>query len=267
MPIRMIGLDIDGTLLTPGVHHEALPDPVITQAVAQLQEAGVVLVLATGRMYPGTVRIARHLGIEQPLICQQGALTHAMDGTVTRHVRIDPDIAHELALYAQGDDWPYGWFDSQRYLASTPNQASQYFADVSGVEVEYHDAPEHSGVSPIGIDIISTQQHAAEIHKHLDARYGDKVQLLDFSSVTAAHSPDASKGNALALLAADMGIEASEVLAVGDSVNDVSMLQWAGHGAAPGHCDRYARGAADEVLDGEGVTGVGALLNHVLRGL
>ncbi len=67
------------------------------------------------------------------------------------------------------------------------------------------------------------------------------------------------------MLAEDLGIDQQEVLAIGDSVNDVSMLQWAGHGAAPAHCDRYAKAAADEVLSGEGVDGVARLLNHVLQ--
>ncbi len=261
----MVALDIDGTLIAPGVAHTALPDAAMTRVIAELIEAGVVMVLATGRMYPGTARIANHLGITNPLICQQGASTHHLNGEVLHRCSIDQDIAHELAVFAQEEDWPYAWFDAERYLVSAPNPASQHFADVSCIEIEHHDAPQHSGVIASGIDIISTVDHSSEIHRHLEARYGARVELLDFSSVTAVHSADASKGNALAMLAADLGIERSEVMAIGDSANDASMLSWAGHGAAPGHCDRYARAAADEVVGGAGVDGVAALLQEVLR--
>jgi len=82
--------------------------------------------------------------------------------------------------------------------------------------------------------------------------------------VTAAHSVDASKGKALALLAKELGIEQRSVLAIGDSVNDASMLNWAGRGVAMPHSDRYALAAADEVLDGAGVAGVAPLLRAVL---
>jgi len=51
MTIRLIALDIDGTLIPPGGGHLALPDPDITSAVAALQQAGIVVVLASGRMF------------------------------------------------------------------------------------------------------------------------------------------------------------------------------------------------------------------------
>jgi len=265
MGVRLVALDIDGTLLTPGVTHTALPDPQMTNVIAELMAAGLTVVLATGRMYPGTVRIAHHLGISNPLICQQGASTHQLDGTVIHRFAIDQEIAHELAAFAMEANWPYAWFDAERYLVSHPNPASQHFADVSGIDIEHHPTPQHSGVIATGIDIISTVEHSSEIHRQIEHKYGNRVELLDFPSVTAVHSAEASKGKALQVLAEDLGIAQQEVLAIGDSVNDVSMLQWAGHGAAPAHCDRYAKAAADEVLNGNGVEGVTALLKAVLR--
>ncbi|MEM9623802.1 MAG: HAD family hydrolase [Pseudomonadota bacterium] len=265
MSVRLVALDIDGTLLAPGVSHDAVPDQTMTRAITGLMEAGVVVVLATGRMYPGTVRIAQHLGVTSPLVCQQGASTHHLDGSLLQWHSIDPDIAHELAEFAENAGWPYAWFDAHRYLVSAPNAASQHFADVSDISVELHESPRHSGVTATGIDIISTTDHAADIHRELDARYGQRVELLDFSSVTAVHSPNASKGLAVAEIAADLGITQAEVLAVGDSANDVSMLEWAGHSAAPAHCDRYARTAAREVVSGDGVDGVARLLHDVLN--
>jgi Cof subfamily protein (haloacid dehalogenase superfamily) len=260
MPIRLVALDIDGTLIPPGCGHAAMPDREITSAIAALQHAGVVVVLATGRMYPGTARVARHLGLRTPLICQQGASVHAPDGGITHRFAIDLDVAHDLVGYAREHRLPYAWFDAVRYIASAPNAASTEYALVSGIDPEYHDAPQHSGVEPTGIDIISTPEDANRIHGLLQTRYGDRAHFLDFPSVTGAHSPHATKGNALALLAADLGIPREAVLAIGDSVNDASMLRWAGVGVTLPHCDRYAREAADEVLGGEGVERVAGLL-------
>ena len=217
------------------------------------------MVLASGRMYPGTARIANHLGLMGPLICQQGASIHAPDGAITHRFAIDPNIAHEMVAYAREHRWPYAWFDAVRYIASTE------YALVSGIEPEYHIAPQESAVVPTGVDVISTPAEANRIHGYLAARYGDRVHLLDFPSVTAAHSPEASKGNALAMLAADLGIPREAVLAIGDSVNDVSMLRWAGRGVTLPHCDRYAREAADEILSGNGIDGVAPLLRSLLK--
>ncbi|MEZ5560606.1 MAG: HAD-IIB family hydrolase [Pseudomonadales bacterium] len=263
--IRLVALDIDGTLLAPGVDTRALPGPAMTQAVHELHEAGIVVVLATGRMYPGTAHVARHLGINQPLICQQGASVHEFDGSLRHRCAIEEEIALELYDYAVSRRWPLAWFDAHRYLVTAHNPEAQFFADVSQIEMEIHPTPHQSGVRATGIDIISSREHARKVHTLLEARYGGRITLLDFPSVTAVHAPEASKGNALRTLADELGIARDEVLAIGDSVNDVSMLSWAGHSAAPQHCDQYARASVKEILPGQGVDGVAARLRSLLE--
>jgi len=262
--IRLVALDIDGTLLAPGAPVDALPEEAITSAVRDLHDAGIVVVLATGRMYPGTARVAQHLGIDQPLICQQGASVHEADGRLRHGCTIEEEIAHELFDYARNHGWPLAWFDSRRYLVTEHSKEAQFFADVSQVTMEIHAEPHRTGVRATGIDIISSREHAPDIHVLLEARYGGRVTLLDFASVTAVHAPEASKGNALRMLARELGIERSQVLAIGDSVNDVSMLSWAGHSAAPEHSDRYARDSARQILSGKGVDGVVARLRDLV---
>jgi hypothetical protein len=262
--IRLVALDIDGTLLTPGAHVDALPEDPITRAVHDLRDAGVIVALATGRMFPGTSYVAKHLGIDQPLICQQGASVHEADGSLRHGCTIDKEIAHELFDYAQTHNWALAWFDSQRYLVTKHCDEAKFFADVSRVDMEIQREPHSTGITATGIDIISTRQHSSDIHVLLEARYGARITLLDFPSVTAVHAPQASKGNALKELAQELGVARDEVLAVGDSVNDVSMLSWAGHSAAPEHCDRYARDSAREILPGNGVDGVVAKLRSVI---
>jgi Cof subfamily protein (haloacid dehalogenase superfamily) len=260
MTVRLVALDIDGTLLDPGVPVDALPEDPMARVVRQLAESGITVVLASGRMYPGTASVARHLDIDQPLICQQGASVHEPDGSLRHGCSIDESIAMELLEYASAHDWPLAWFDSERYLVTRHCEQAQFFADVSKVQIEIDEKPHLSGVRATGIDIISTRERASVVHAEIEQRYGGRLSLLDFPSVTAVHAAEASKGNSLKVLADELGIEQSEVLAIGDSVNDVSMLTWAGYSAAPEHCDRYARAAADEILPGTGVEGVVARL-------
>ncbi len=262
--VRLVALDIDGTLIDPGAHFDDLPAAPITDAVSALSAAGIVVALASGRMFPGTARVARHLEVAQPLICQQGASVHNGDGSLRHGYSIDQALALELVDYAEAHDWPLAWFDSERYLVTRHCEQAQTFADVSQISMEIDPAPHRSGVQATGIDIISSAEEAAAVHAEIEARYGDHLCLLDFPSVTAVHSLEASKGNALAMLAAELGIEQHQVLAIGDSVNDVSMLEWAGRSAAPAHCDHYARAAAKEILPGPGVAGVAALLQALI---
>ena len=263
--IRLVALDIDGTLIEPGAGHEAMPDAAISDAITRLVDAGIVVVLASGRMYPGTARVAAHLHLDSPLICQQGASVHRADGSQLHQFSIDAAIADQLVEFALERRWPFAWFDAVRYLASQRNSASDEYGRVSGVIPEYRSDANRAGVIPTGVDIISTAAEANGVHEYLAQSYGERVHLLDFPSVTAAHSPEATKANALSLLAADLGVDADAVLAIGDSVNDASMLRWAGRGVAMPHADRYARAAADETLSGTGVSGVVPLLRSVLQ--
>lgn len=257
---KLVALDIDGTLLAPGVPHNAVPDDELVDAVTALREKGVIVMLATGRMYPGTAPIAERLGIDQPVICQQGASLHEADGRLRRGYSIDQDIAVELYEYAMDHGYSVSWFDHERYLVTSKTPASDFFAAVSGVKVEVNPRPHESGIRATGIDIISNEKVSTDVHRMLEARYGSRVSLLDFTTVTAVHEPRASKGNALALIASELGIHQSEVLAIGDGINDVSMLTWAGQSATPAHGDAFAKDAAKEILEGEGVSGVAARL-------
>ena len=262
--IKLVALDIDGTLLAPGVPYDAVPDDSVVEAVAALKASGIVVMLATGRMYPGTAPIANHLGIEEPIICQQGASIHHPNGELRHAYSIDQDIALELYEFAVKHGCSLAWFDHERYLVTDMTPAAEFFAAVSGVKIEMHPRPHESGVKATGIDIVSNEQSSSDVHRMLEARYGSRVALLDFNTVTAIHEPRASKGNALALIAEDLGVDRSQVLAIGDGINDVSMLSWAGQSGTPAHGDSYAKDSAKEILKGEGVSGVVARLMSVL---
>ncbi len=262
--VKLVALDIDGTLLAPGVPTDALPDDTVVEAVAALQASGVKVMLATGRMYPGTAPIARRLGINEPVICQQGASIHEADGKLRESFNIDQDIAIELFDYAMSHGYGLAWFDHERYLATSMSPAVEFFAGVCRVDIELSQTPQESGVRATGIDIISNQAVSSNVHRLLEARYGSRIALLDFATVTAVHSPEASKGNAVALMAREWGIDQSEVLAIGDGINDVSMLAWAGHSATPAHVDPFSKEAAKEILEGDWVSGVVSRLLAVL---
>jgi hydroxymethylpyrimidine pyrophosphatase-like HAD family hydrolase len=123
------------------------------------------------------------------------------------------------------------------------------YGRVSGIEPEYMERPEQSGVIPTGVGVISSRLLAPDVHRALVAAHGEALHVLDFPDVTVAVAADANKGHALSLICADLGIKRHETLAIGDSVNDASMLLWSGRGVALAHSDRYALDAADEVLE------------------
>lgn len=266
MAVKLVALDIDGTIIPPAHYgHDHLPEAAVREAIETLRAAGIAVVLASGRMFPGTVRIAQSLGLNTPMICQQGCSVHLPDGTMTHEFAIERRIALEIVGFARAIGRPYEWFNPLRYIASERSQATDEYAVVSGIDPEYRPDPENSGIEPTGVGVISTAAEASSIHGTLVGRTGEAVHLLDFPTVTVAVAANANKGHALSLICGDLGIERHETIAVGDSVNDVSMLTWAGRGYAMPHSDRYALDAADEVLDGAGGDELTTLLRRIAR--
>lgn len=249
MAVKLIALDIDGTVIPPAHYgHDHLPGQRLTAAVRECIDAGIHVILASGRMFPGTARIARHFGLPGPVICQQGCSVHLLDGTMTHEFPVDRRTALEVVAYAQEIGRAYEWFNPLRYIASAQSHATEQYGVVSGIQPEYRADPENAGIEPTGVGIISTPGEAQRIHQEVNRRHAHELHVLDFPEVTVAVSLEANKGHALSLLCADLGVDRSEVLAVGDSVNDASMLAWAGRGLAMTHADSYAVDAADEVL-------------------
>ena len=266
--LKLIALDIDGTLIPPAQYGngDLLPSPRVVEAVRRLQSAGVVVVVASGRMFPGTALIARSLGLEGPVICQQGCSVHSMDGGTLHLFPIERQPALSIVDYARELDHPYEWFNPVRYIVSRRVAAAEEYGRVSGIEPEYLDRPEDAGVAPTGVGIISSPEEASAIHSHLAGLHGEALHLLDFPTVTVAVDANANKGHSLSLICDDLRISRADTLAVGDSVNDASMLAWAGRGIAMPHSDRYALDAADEVLAEDDADPLAALLEQLALG-
>lgn len=250
MGVRLVALDIDGTLIEPAHYgHDHVPTARLSRAVMTLRERGIAVVLASGRMFPGTAKIARHLRLPGPVICQQGCSVHLLDGTMTHEFPIARRTALEIIEYARGIERDYEWFNPLRYIASRRTEATEHYGVVSGITPEYRPDPEHSGVAPTGVGVISTNEESNGIHRALVSRHGEALHVLDFPGVTVAVAPEANKGHALSLVCGDLGIDRHDVVAIGDSVNDAAMLAWAGLGVAMPHSDAYALDAADVVLE------------------
>ena len=249
MSVKLIALDIDGTVIPPAHYgQDHLPTERLTAAVRGCVEAGIHVVLASGRMFPGTAQIARHFGLPGPVVCQQGCSVHLLDGTMTHEFPVTRAVAMDVITFAREIDRAYEWFNPLRYLASRQSAATEQYGIVSGIQPEYRADPENAGIEPTGVGIISSPTEARGIHQELSRRHAHELHILDFPEVTVAVSLDANKGHALSLVCSDLGISREEVIAVGDSVNDASMLAWAGRGLAMAHSDAYALDASNELL-------------------
>jgi Cof subfamily protein (haloacid dehalogenase superfamily) len=236
--IRLIGIDIDGTLLDTNGHMPEANRVAIHDAVA----AGVHVALVTGRSYPFARPVADHLPVSISLIVSNGAVERAMDGATLARRLLDRDTArhvldatrphrHAAALIFDRDfdrqviyetmDWEHPgrqryWSRNHSHIAQSVPLEDALIEDP--IQVMYNGGVEDMRAL---FDWLREEVNGCTIsmteYVHRD------FSLVDVTSV------DATKGRALAWRAEQLGLRRDEVMAVGDNFNDVEMLEFAGH--------------------------------------
>jgi len=235
--IRLIGIDVDGTLLdTRGQIPQANVD-----AIHDAVRAGIAVALVTGRSYPFVRPIAEPLPPAITLIVSNGAVERGMDGSRFARRLLDRDIAravldstrpfrHAAALVFDRDadrqvmfetmDWEHPgrkayWARNQSLIAQSVPLEDALIEDP--IQVMFN-----GGVDTMRALVEELRAGAGEFAVSLTEYVHRDFSLID---VTA---PAATKGRALAWRAGQLGLRRDEVMAVGDNFNDLEMLEFAG---------------------------------------
>ena len=241
VPARMVALDIDGTLTPEG--RPDVPEATV-RAVAAARAAGHHIVLATGRSVAGALPIARRLRLRSGwVVASNGATTtrldpEAQDGYVVRDIStlaVEPVVRHVLALIPGVQ---VGAEDTGRGYRVT----SLFEADrVPGAQ------------RVVGLDQLWAEPTARLILAAPGAArlLLEPVRALGLTANPAGPDwvdvtpPGLSKASALETVRVALGVRPEHTIAVGDGVNDIEMLRWAGDGVAMGHAPAVVRDAAD----------------------
>ena len=235
--IRLIGIDVDGTLLNTRAEIPRENIDAIHDAVA----AGIHVALVTGRSYPFARPIADPLPSSISLIVSNGAVERGMDGERRAQRLLDRGVAravleatkphrHAAALVFDRDadrqvmfetmDWEHPgrkayWRRNQSLIAQSVPLEDALVEDP--IQVMFN-----GGVEPMRLLVESLRLNDGTFAVSLTEYVHRDFSLVD---VTA---PAATKGRALAWRAEQLGIDRAEVMAVGDNFNDLEMLEFAG---------------------------------------
>ncbi|HEY0798902.1 MAG TPA: Cof-type HAD-IIB family hydrolase [Candidatus Baltobacteraceae bacterium] len=237
MRIDLIALDLDGTLLDP---NENISDA-NRAAIRQALEAGIRVVLVTGRGVDLPIRVSRELDLNLPVICCHGALIKDFQANRTLfHLPVPLQYAKPMVDYAMEHGLSVALYADEAFWRIEGSHV--YMDDMTGPA--WREVPSFNAVLATGAPTFMRFLGEPTVDKML-AEFGDwplnfrRETWYDFVEC-AVLNRDASKRTALARFCADFQIASETVLAIGDSRNDVPMLRWAGVGVAMGN-------AADEV--------------------
>jgi len=245
--IRLLAIDIDGTLLDGRGH---LPDA-HRDAVAEASAQGIEVALVTGRSFHFTRSVIERLPIPLTLIVNNGAVVKRKSGeTVLRHVlereaarRILEETRHFEDSVALVFDRPgERQIVFERMDWTHPNRSGYYQKNKAYIAAATAPLADVLTEDPIQVMFNGSVQPMRALFAALRAlpiadRFSvalTEYEARDFSLVDV-NGAGCSKGTTLAKWAAARGIQPAEVMAVGDNLNDVEMLDFAGTAVVMGN--------------------------------
>jgi Cof subfamily protein (haloacid dehalogenase superfamily) len=234
--IRLIGIDVDGTLLDSDGRMPEDNRDAIHAAVA----AGIHVALVTGRSYPFARPVADTLPDSVTLIVSNGAVERAKDGSTLARRLLSRDVARDVlaatrpyrdaaALIFDRDAARQIVFESMDW--EHPSRKSYWARNHALIaqSVPLEDALDEDPIQVMFNGYVGVMRELAAVLQRdsaFEVSITEYVQR-DFTLIDIT-GPGATKGQALAWRARQLGLDASEVMAVGDNFNDIEMLQFAG---------------------------------------
>lgn len=273
--IKLIALDLDGTLLTT----DKRLTPETEAALRRAAESGIEIVPCTGRFYKAMPERVRALPYIHYTINANGALIYDVrrDRAVCRK---DMPWQRAVEVMSFFDAFPvlYDCYQSDRgWITGAFRENCEDFAlslpvlqmfqndRIPVPELKAHLAEVRQPVQKVmGFFREEDLALRSRLRQELSERFPDLTVTSSVSNNLEINALEATKGKALAHLAAHLGLDLTQTVAFGDDINDVSMLRAAGIGVAMGNASPEARQAADEITGTCDENGVAQALRRLL---
>ncbi len=256
---RLLALDLDGTLLT----RDKRISPRTRRALDAAAARGCAIVIATGRGIAVLRRFCGDLPLQAPQITYNGAVIVDPRGDEPLRQYLVPPARVEAAVdFFLDAAVPVAFFTPDAlYLDERIRDVEDWTPPPLAAPIVVSDVRAAIGRPCVKIVGTAEADTIARLRPHAVARFGEAlyvtqtaVDLLEFLH------PDVSKGAALRLVAARLGVARADVVAFGDSHNDRDMLVFAGTGVAMGNAMPEVKAVADLVTGSNDEDGIGAAL-------
>lgn len=273
--IRAVFLDIDGTLV--GRNHTVSAG--VVEAVGRARQHGCEIVLCTGRARVTTFPIAEQLGppLGYAVTSNGGVLSHLGTGVILYRRLLPIPVALEALrmIRAAGAD-PYAYEDSDTEGVEGARVLYHPDTDTSAWDHRdpryrpYADLLADLPFQPVSISTYGPPDTIRPIAAHLRERLGDSVSIIESGTELAwgveIYVRGISKRTGLEAVAARLEAGREEIMAIGDHMNDLDMLEWAGWGVAMGNAQPEVKAIADWVTDSVAADGVARAIERFVLG-
>jgi Cof subfamily protein (haloacid dehalogenase superfamily) len=271
---KMICIDIDGTLIRP----DMTVSKRVAEAISKAKEKGLIIALSTGRMHRSALMYSDELGLADPIVSSNGAYVSERD---SKKVYYEENLSGSDVLLIQDildqHDTKINWYNrGTMYISEYRDYVGRYEAlsktlpENRRILIKYlndeftleHLIDEAGSAIQKGIvfpkpGLISTIREKIEKNKRIKV-VSSGTDNLEFTSYLA------DKGLGVLALAKEKGIHPDEIIAIGDSENDLSMLKVVGMPVAMGNAMKSVIDAANYVTDSNVNDGVATMIEKLV---
>lgn len=241
-PIRAVAIDLDGTLLAPD--HSISEEN--RAAIAALHEAGVEIILASGRHYQSMLPFARSLPVVRYLVSAQGAYVSDVDDTRTLFESHMPttDAEATIAFGLENKLSIVVYAANGVYRLTPPSRWLDYYIKLAGIAPTPTTPEAILRESIFKVVYFESSKRLDEVQRSPFLRDSQLYTVRSLENIFEQADPKTSKASALKPLIAHLGIAATELATFGDGNNDIPMFQFSGFSAAMDRAWPDAKAAA-----------------------
>lgn len=281
----MIVIDLDGTLLDPA----GQVPPAHRQAVHRARAAGLEIVVATGRNWPESREALQAIGSDGVMIAAGGAMLCTAAGGETLSRRVLPEsivrsltdcllrhghLAHLLQDHDRSD------VDYIMVGDREPDPATSWWLRAHDLRVrQVTELGDQNLEHTVRVGTVGTETTLLPAIESLRSDLGDSIHLQHWPAVVESQAtgqpvhllevfcPGVDKWTMIQTILEQRSIEAAQVIAIGDGLNDIGMVREAGQGIAMGQADPRVREVADHIVGCNATQGVAEAIDRVLARL
>ncbi len=244
--MQAFACDLDRTLIA----EDAELRPRTCRALEAARGAGIHVTIVTGRMFRSMRPYAQAAGIDEPVVCYQGAVVaDPVTGRFLRHEPIPLELAKEAIAAVEAEGFPLNCYVDDELYVAEHTAASESYATFQHLEVHaVGDLLAWLQEPPTKLVAVGDPDELERLKERMIVRFEGRMYIskslpyfLEFAS------PEVTKGSGLAFLAEHLGFSQEATVAFGDGENDVELLEWAGYGVAVENAHERVLAVADLV--------------------
>jgi Cof subfamily protein (haloacid dehalogenase superfamily) len=269
LPIELVALDIDGTLIAD----DLVIGPGTRAAVKAAMNRGVQVSLVTGRMVSSALRFAQELGLTAPIVGYQGGLIRSMPdpgsrrlGRLLVHTPIRAEVAREIVEWTRARGLDPHLNHLERFILRADDPNADDYSAFMGARAELVEDLAGSIVHPITkVLAVGEPPLPTELAPLAQAHFAERADVtISHPKFLEFVAPGVSKGRAVRWLARRLRVALGATLAIGDQWNDLEMLAEVGHGTAMPTAPLPVQAAARYIAPALADEGVGRMIEMLV---